>query len=186
MKKTTLVLTLLLILISNISNSQNSDTKKTLKTFILKENFSSFKTLAIPSTGASVGLNLGFASIEGNVGLAIGAFAELKARDISFVPQANYWNVKSQSNFELAGLARLYFSHKPLAPYIDGGIGINFYNSDKDNFTKLSILAGGGVELSGLSSTFSLLFDGKYKLIINDRGNLSGFVFTAGMRFPFK
>ncbi len=138
------------------------------------------------SPGASGGFNLGVGSVEGEVAFAIGAFAEIKARDISFVPQANYWKAKNQNNFELAGLIRFFLSRKYISPYIDGGLGVNFYNSEKNDFTKLSILAGGGVELTNVSSTFSLLFDGKYKLIVNDGGNISTFIFTAGMKFPFR
>lgn len=144
------------------------------------------KNAGAPTSGASGGFNLGFGSVEGSVVFAIGAFAEIKAGDVSFVPQANYWNGDGQSDFELAGLARFFLSKKLVMPYLDGGLGVNFYNSDNADFTKLSILVGGGVELANLGTSFSLLLDGKYKLIINDPGNLSCFIFTAGMKFPFK
>lgn len=187
MKKTTLVLQILILalLFTNISTAQYLiSQKKESKKHSLYKPVLKFRPMI--TSGASMGLNLGFASIEGELGFAIGAFAELRSKEIAFVPQANYWNVNKQSNFELAGLARLYLTQKAVAPYIDGGLGINFYKSDNTDFTKLSILAGGGVELSNLGTSFNLLFDGKYKLIINDKGNLSGFVFTAGMKFPFK
>lgn len=186
MKKTIFVLSFLTLWISNISYSQYLTDSKEFKKLTLNEKKSPLKTNAIPSSGASIGFNLGVASIEGEVGFAIGAFAELKAKDISFVPQANYWNVNKQSNFELAGLARFYLAQKTLVPYLDGGLGINFYNSDKNDFTKLSLIVGGGIELTNLGPSFNLLLDGKYKLIINDKGNLSCFIFTAGMKFPLK
>lgn len=144
------------------------------------------KRKGLPSTGASVGYNIGLASIEGNVGFAIGAFAEINAGGFSFLPQANYWNSKDQNNFELAGLARFYLSPAVVRPYLDGGLGVNFLNIDKTNTTKLGLDIGGGVELKNVGTSFNLLFDGKYKLIIRDRGNVSCFVFTAGMKFPFK
>jgi hypothetical protein len=146
----------------------------------------SINKAGIPSSGASVGFNTGIAIIEDNVGFAIGGFAEIKANDFAFVPQANYWNASKQSNFELAGLARFYLSKKQLIPYLDGGLGVNFYNSDTVDFTKLSLLFGGGVEMTNVSSSFNLLFDAKYKLIVNDGGNISCYVFTVGMKFPFR
>ncbi|MBK8551771.1 MAG: hypothetical protein IPL53_12190 [Ignavibacteria bacterium] len=187
MKKFFFIVTLLLAAFSNISYSQflpnlklNHQSNNSAK---LK---SPIKLNSLPSSGASVGFNLGFGIIESEVAFALGAFAELKADDFAFVPQANYWNGSDQSNFELAGLARFYLSKKRLIPYLDGGLGVNFYNSDKDDFTKLSIIAGGGVELTNLGTSFNLLFDGKYKLIVNDGGNLSCFIFTVGMKFPFR
>ncbi|MDQ3193995.1 MAG: hypothetical protein M3P82_03235, partial [Bacteroidota bacterium] len=142
--------------------------------------------ITAPSSGASGGFNVGVGSVEGEVAFAIGAFAEIRGREISFIPQANYWKAKKQNNFELAGLIRFHFSRKSFSPYIDGGLGMNFYNSQTREFTKLSILAGGGIELSHISNSFNVLFDGKYKLIVNDGGNISTFIFTAGMKFPFK
>lgn len=186
MKKIFFVLTLAVIFSSNISYSQLlSESNKNLKLNNKKYN-SILKANPIPSSGAAVGFNLGFGFIESDAAFAIGAFAELKAGSMSFVPQANYWNAKDQSNFELAGLARFYLSKKLVIPYLDGGLGVNFYNSDKNDFTKMSLLIGGGVELANLGTSFNLLFDGKYKLIINDPGNISCFIFTAGMKFPFK
>ena len=186
MKKTFLILILLVTAYTNSSFSQlltdlnqNNLLNKNKKT-------SPLNITSIPSSGASVGFNLGVASIEGQVGFAIGAFAELKANDFAFVPQANYWNASEQSNFELAGLARFYLSKKHLVPYLDGGLGVNFYNSDSTDFTKLSMIIGGGVELTNLGTSFNLLFDAKYKLIVNSPENISCFIFTVGMKFPFK
>ncbi|MBS1517561.1 MAG: hypothetical protein JSS91_05690 [Bacteroidetes bacterium] len=186
------VISILSILTFGNSYSQQSglilkDTPFTgLKKLSLNEKSGVAKPTGLPSSGAAVGFNVGTAFIEGEVGFAIGGFAELKTGGFSFIPQANYWNQKKQSNFELAGLARFYLSPKVIIPYLDGGLGVNFYNSDVTNFTKLSILAGGGIELTDLGGSFNLIFDGKYKLIVNDRGNISCFVFTAGMKFPFK
>jgi hypothetical protein len=172
---------------TNISYSQFLSESNNYKKLTLTNMKSLLKV--VPSAGASGGFNLGFGSVEGSVVFAVGAFAEIKGGDISFVPQANYWNGNNQNNFELAGLARFYLSKKLVAPYLDGGLGVNFYNSDKDDFTKLSIIVGGGLQLANLGTSFNLLLDGKYKLIINDSqntGNLSCFIFTAGMSFPFK
>ncbi|MEO6695049.1 MAG: hypothetical protein ABIY50_02395 [Ignavibacteria bacterium] len=187
MKKIILAITILIIS-SNISVSQYLQPLKNLNQFTIKDHKFNSTFNALPSTGASVGFNMGVASIEGEVGFAIGVFAELKSGGISFVPQANYWKAKNQSNFEIAGLARAYLTEtsKNLTPYIDGGAGVNFYNSDKSDFTKLSILIGSGIELRNLGTSFNLLIDGKYKLIINDGGNISCFIFTAGLKFPFK
>lgn len=189
MIKKHILLLLLLVSCSGISYAQLLPELNLISSLKLSEKKSPLKDKGLPSSGASVGFNLGFGIIESQAAFAIGAFAELKAHDFAFVPQANYWNGSNQSNFELAGLARFYLSQKNLIPYLDGGLGVNFYNSDKDDFTKLSILIGGGIELANLGTSFNLLFDGKYKLIINDSGNLgnlSCFIFTAGMKFPFK
>ena len=189
MKKKFFILLLILTSVSVKSYSQSLPELNQKITLRLTDKKSPLKDKGLPSSGASVGFNLGLGIIESEVAFAIGAFAELKANDFAFVPQANYWNGSNQSNFELAGLARFYLSKKNLIPYLDGGLGVNFYNSDTDDFTKLSILIGGGVELTNLGTSFNLLFDGKYKLIINDsggKGNLSCFIFTVGMKFPFK
>jgi len=186
------VIILLTIFLTDISSAQeiklklNNSQSQDLYKLSIKEETKEIQIPPLPSSGAAVGFNLGLASIEGKVGFAVGAFAELKTGGFSFVPQANYWSEDKQSNFELAGLARFYLSPQVLMPYIDGGLGVNFYNSDKENFSKLSILFGGGVELTNLGTSFNLIFDGKYKLIINDQNNISCFVFTAGMKFPFK
>ncbi|HRI85963.1 MAG TPA: hypothetical protein PK536_11020 [Ignavibacteria bacterium] len=185
------VIVLLIVLLSDQSSAQEiklklNNKQPDLYNLSLKDETREIQLPPLPSSGASMGFNLGLASIEGKVGFAVGAFAELKTGGFSFVPQANYWSEGKQNNFELAGLARFYLSPQVLMPYLDGGLGVNFYNSDKENFSKLSILIGGGVELTNLGTSFNLIFDGKYKLIINDQNNISCFVFTAGMKFPFK
>ncbi|HMR39930.1 MAG TPA: hypothetical protein PKA90_05820 [Ignavibacteria bacterium] len=192
MKKYSVSLIFFIIFNSSFSFSQysvipepyklNTDSKKSS---FLKSEFN-LNPVKSSSSGAYGGFNVGLALIEGQAGFAIGAFAELGNGKTSFVPQANYWNTSDGSNFELAGLARFMLGKTGPKPYIDGGLGVNFYNSDTLDFTKLSIIIGGGIELDNVSSSFTLLFDGKYKLIINDPGNLSCFIFTAGMKFPFE
>ena len=193
MKKLILVFAFIILLFSENSNAQYLSQYKNIKDTDNKENsYSSSsknflsKSKGLPSTGASVGFNLGLASIEAKVGFAIGAFAEINAGGFSFLPQANYWNAGDQNNFELAGLARFYLSPAVVRPYLDGGLGVNFLNTEKTNTTKLGLDIGGGVEMANIGTSFNLIFDGKYKLIIKDNGNLSCFVFTAGMKFPFK
>lgn len=184
MKKKIIVLIFFTFIISGSSFSQYLPSQKLKLNSGKKQNL--FKKDAVFIKGPSMGFNIGFASIEGEVGFAIGGFAELKSGDVSFVPQINYWNAKKQNDLELAGLARFYLSDKTIFPYLDGGLGINFYKSDDNSFTKVSLIVGGGVELGNMGTSFNLLFDGKYKLIVNDAGNLSCFIFTAGMKFPLK
>ena len=142
----------------------------------------------------SLGFNVGLALITAdNTGLAVGMFAEVKTKSFSFVPQANYWQVNDRKNFEMAGLLRLRFESVSMEPYLDGGIGINFYDDDivdasgnkiNNNVTLLGIDVGGGLELKNVGTNFSILLDAKYKIIINDPGNIKGFVITAGLKFP--
>lgn len=186
MKKFTTAFILLFLFISDYSSADFIPEIKSLKQITALEKKTDFNMSTSKSGGASGGFNLGMAIIESEVGFAIGAFAELDAGGIAFQPQANYWKAGDQNNFEIAGLIRKYLGKKDLIPYIDGGLGVNFYNSDESDFTKLSIIIGGGIELTEISPSFSLLFDGKYKLIVNDPGNISCFIFTAGMKFPFK
>jgi len=187
LKKVKVILYVLLFFISNSVIAQNIPELKSLNQFSKNSGLKSEITASpIPTSGGSMGFNTGLAIIEGNVGFAIGAFAEIKAGTVSFVPQANYWNASEQNNFELAGLARFYLSKSDFQPYLDGGLGVNFFNQQSSNVTKLSIDIGGGVDIQQFGDSFTLLFDGKYKLIIRDPGNVSCFIFTAGMRFPFK
>jgi len=142
----------------------------------------------------SLGFNAGISVIEkGNTGLAVGMFAEVNTKSFSFVPQANYWQVNDRKNFEMAGLLRLRFESVSMEPYLDGGIGINFYDDDfedesgnkiNNNVTLLGIDVGGGLELKNVGTNFSILLDAKYKIIINDPGNIKGFVITGGLKFP--
>lgn len=138
-----------------------------------------------------LGVNAGLAFMESSTGLAVGVFAELEAGSFAFVPQANYWQVKKENNFELAALLRMKFPSLTIEPFVDGGIGINFYNNNEtnndDSFQKLGVSVGGGVELKTVSTSFNLIIEGKYKIIINNDppGNISGYTVTAGMKFPF-
>lgn len=187
MKKVITLFSFFLLFTVNSVFAQVIPEIKSLNDFKFSSNLKSNQVLMpIPSSGASMGFNTGMAIIEGNVGFAIGAFAELKAGSVSFVPQANYWTASEQNNFELAGLARFYLSKTVIQPYLDGGLGINFFNQQNSNVTKLSIDIGGGIDLQQFGDSFTLMFDGKYKLIIRDPGNVSCFIFTAGMKFPFK
>lgn len=189
MKKHLIVFILLSVLYTSKTFSQYSFNLEPYKLNSESKKVSELIPDTKKSSGAYGGFNMGLALIEGQAGFAIGAFAELGNGKTSFVPQANYWNTSGASNFELAGLARFMLGKTGPKPYIDGGLGVNFYNSDSLDFTKLSIIIGGGIELDNISSSFVLVFDGKYKLIINDSGNLgnlSCFIFTAGMKFPFE
>lgn len=193
MKKYCFVLILFTLFNSSYSFSQSALIPEPYKYNSENKKASLLKSEAISnsdkskSSGAYGGFNLGLAIIEGQAGFAIGAFAEIGNGKASFVPQTNYWTTSEASNFELSGLGRFMLAKTGPRPYIDGGLGVNFYNSDSVDFTKLSIIIGGGIELDNVSSSFTLLFDAKYKLIISDDpGNLSCFIFTAGMKFPFE
>ena len=110
-------------------------------------------------------------------------FAEIKTETFSFVPQANFWKVGNNNNFEAAGLVRLRFKSASIEPYVDGGIGVNFYSyKDKDNvsqdFTKVGLDLGGGVDFLGIGTNFSIFIDGKYKIIVSDP-NVKGYTLTG-------
>jgi hypothetical protein len=187
LKKYLIVFILLSIFYTSKSYSQFSVNLEPYKYNSGSKKISKLKQDNKKSSGAYGGFNLGLAIIEGQAGFAIGAFAELGNGKASFVPQTNYWTTSEASNFELCGLGRFMLGKTGPKPYIDGGLGVNFYNSDSVDFTKLSIIFGGGIELDNVSSSFTLLFDAKYKLVISDDpGNLSCFIFTAGMKFPFE
>ena len=183
MKKIILLTFTLLILIFNTSYSQfKSDLQRNNS---LLNNKLSNLNLGVTAGRVSLGFNGGIAVMNDNTGLAVGMFAEVKAESFSFVPQANYWKVNKANNFEIAGLMRLRFESVGIEPYVDGGIGINFYNDEVvDNVTKLGIDVGGGLELKNFSTSFTVLLDVKYKIIINDPGNIKGFVVTGGLKFP--
>jgi hypothetical protein len=151
-----------------------------------------------------LGFNAGFALIEQESGLAVGMFAELGMNGFSLVPQANYWKTDNQSDFEIAALARLRFKSPGIEPYVDGGIGINFYQGQgtftatgntvvTTNFTKLGLDIGGGIDNIVVTKSFSVFLDAKYKFIINEDkisdkiiSNIKGINITAGMKFSFK
>jgi len=134
-----------------------------------------------------LGVGAGAAYIENNSGLALGMFAEIKTETFSFVPQANYWKVGDDNNFEAAGLVRIRFKSTSIEPYVDGGIGLNFYSyKDKDkvtqNFTKVGLDLGGGLDFLGVGSNYSIFIDAKYKIIVSDP-NIKGYTLTGGIKF---
>jgi len=133
-----------------------------------------------------LGLQAGFSKFEGNSGLGIGMFAEIKTESFSLVPQANYWKVDNMNNFEMAGIARLRFKTGGMEPYVDGGIGINFLNdkrtSPEKNDTKLGLDLGGGLDFIGVGANYSIFFDAKYKIIVGDP-NIKGIVLSGGIKF---
>jgi hypothetical protein len=190
-KKIILLTFSLIFLLFNTSYSQfKSDNQK--ENFLLNNKLNK-SDLSVTTGRVSLGFNAGIAVMEDNTGLAVGMFAEVKAESFSFVPQANYWKINEANNFELAALMRLRFESVGIEPYVDGGIGINFYNDEaedingnkiNDNVTKLGIDVGGGLELKNFSTSFTVLLDAKYKIVINDPGNIKGFVVTAGLKFP--
>ena len=182
MKKIILLTFTLLILIFNTSFSQfKSDVQN--NNFLLNKKLNKLD-LGVTAGRVSLGFNGGIAVMEDNTGLAVGMFAEVKAESFSFVPQANYWKVNKANNFEIAGLMRLRFESVGIEPYVDGGIGINFYNDELiDNVTKIGLDVGGGLELKNFSTSYTVLLDAKYKIIIHDPGNIKGFVITAGLKF---
>jgi len=192
-KKIKLLLSLVLLLcVTSASYSQNdklnlSDFNKS-DSYNKKQDLNSFVNPVITPTGrVGMGVNAGFANIENGTGFAIGLFAEIKTEQFSFVPQANYWKVNKLNNFELAGLIRARFASTSIEPYVDGGIGINFLTQEDNNsVTKLGIDVGGGIELLNIAKGYTLIFDGKYKIIIQDKNNIDGFVVTAGIKFPLQ
>jgi len=192
-KKIKLFFPLVLILfVTSLSYSQNQ--KLNLNEFNNSEKFNSKQNLSnyvnppvTPTGRVAMGINAGFANIENGTGFAIGLFAEIKTEQFSFVPQANYWKVNKLNNFELAGLVRARFASTSIEPYVDGGIGINFLTQEDNNsVTKLGIDVGGGIELLNIAKGYTLIFDGKYKIIIQDKNNIDGFVVTAGIKFPLQ
>lgn len=131
----------------------------------------------------AMGVNGGLAYLNDNSGFNAGLFVEINTENFSLVPQANYWKVNENSNFELAGLVRLRFKSTSLEPYVDGGLGVNFYAPDsKSNLqTKIGIDLGGGLDLIGLGENFSVFFDGKYKIIVSDP-NIKGYILSGGIK----
>ncbi|MEI7485477.1 MAG: hypothetical protein WCK13_12270, partial [Ignavibacteriota bacterium] len=119
-----------------------------------------------------LGAGAGIAYFKSNSGLNIGLFAEIKTETFSFVPQANYWKVGDDNNFEAAGLVRLRFKSSSIEPYVDGGIGLNFLNSKSniasENTTKVGLDLGGGLDFIGIGTNYSIFIDAKYKIIIGD------------------
>lgn len=138
-----------------------------------------------PKISPSAGFGIGVASIDGQVGFTFTALAELRASQVSVLPQVTYWNADKQTNFEMGVVSQFYLTSTPVSPYVDFGIGVNFYDSDTLNFTKASLIAGAGLEFKNFSKSFIFFVDGKYKLIASNTGNIPCFLITAGMKFPF-
>lgn len=129
-----------------------------------------------------LGLSAGAAYIDTESGLGLGMFAEIKTESFSIVPQANYWKVGNDNNFEAAGLLRLRFKSNSIEPYIDGGIGVNFLNKDSKNETKVGLDLGGGLDFIGVGSNYSIFIDAKYKIIVGDP-NVKGYTLLGGIKF---
>jgi opacity protein-like surface antigen len=134
-----------------------------------------------------LGVGAGIAYFNNSSGLNVGLFAEIKTETFSFVPQANYWKVNDDNNFEAAGLVRLRFKTTTIEPYVDGGIGLNFYNhkdSTKNSIseTKVGLDLGGGLDFISIGTNYSIFIDAKYKIIIGDP-NVSGYTLSGGIKF---
>lgn len=138
-----------------------------------------------PKLYPSAGFGLGVASIDGQVGFTFTALSEIRASQVSVLPQATYWNADKQTNFELGVVSQFYITSSPVAPYVDFGLGVNFYDSDTMSFTKASLIAGAGLEFKNFSKEFAFFVDFKYKLIASEQRNIPCFLVTAGMKFPF-
>lgn len=190
-KKTILALSFITLVFLNTSRAQSlADLESITKTedkVSLNERVNS--TTLAPNVGAviTLGFQAGGAFVEDNTGLTVGMFANVGYGSFSFVPQANYWRVENSSNFELCALARIKLSNdRKLEPYLDGGIGINFFDNKVQTVTKVGLDVGGGLRLYDVGNNFNLIFDGKYKIIVSDvqpQGNISGYFITAGIEF---
>ncbi|MBN1632580.1 MAG: hypothetical protein JW917_00265 [Ignavibacteria bacterium] len=137
-----------------------------------------------------LGTGLGFAFVSSNSGIAVSMFSELKFDKFSFVPIANYWKVDNRSNFQMAALARYTFTMSNVNPYIDGGIGFNFYDNKEpsinESFTKIGLDIGAGMDFPGLIENAVVFVDGKYKVIISNskkEGNIESYTLTGGIKF---
>lgn len=190
MKRYLLVLLVAVISINtNLSNAQYSATQNNsfeiselrLNDLAIDKDKKPAKNKVYPSAG----FNTGVASIDGQVGFAFGAFAELRSGQVSLIPQINYWNADKQTDFELGIVSQFYITSTAVAPFVDFGLGVNFYDSDSLSFTKASLIAGAGLEFKNLSKSFNLMIDAKYKLIASSTGNIPCFIITAGLKFPF-
>jgi|WetSurMetagenome_2_1015567.scaffolds.fasta_scaffold113040_2 hypothetical protein len=150
----------------------------------LKTYSQNFSGISVAPASISLGFLGGLSRFEGNSGLNVGFFAEIKTESFSFVPQANYWKTDDMNNFEMAGLIRMKFKTGVVEPYVDGGIGINFLNTKSDgrNDTKVGLDLGGGVEFSTPGSNYTIFGDAKYKIIVGDP-NIKGVTLSAGVKF---
>lgn len=139
----------------------------------------------------SLGLLGGFAMFNNGTGINLGLFTEIELDRFAIVPIADYWKIDKASNFEMAGLLRLKFKGTTMTPYVDGGIGINFYENTDPNpetkpkkLTNAGLSLGGGLEFSNVFEGTVVFIDGKYKIIINDEKNVSGYTLTGGVKIP--
>jgi preprotein translocase subunit SecD len=143
----------------------------------------------VPASKLSLGVHGGFSFLEhSSMGLAVGLMADIKVANLSVSPQANYWKVSDDNNFEMAVLLRYHLDSKAIAPYFDLGIGLNFLNkkispSFTDSFTNLGLDLGGGLEFLDVGTNYNIFIDGKYKIIIKDNGNVSVYTLTGGIKF---
>jgi hypothetical protein len=132
-----------------------------------------------------IGGGIGFAFINNsNEGLNLNFFTEIKSDNFSIVPMANYWKNDSKNNFEIAGLARFRLKSAAIEPYFDAGLGVNFLtdrDEDKNN-TNLGIDLGAGLDFIGISDSFSIFADGKYKIIVGSP-NLYYYTLIGGIKF---
>jgi hypothetical protein len=184
MKKITL--SYLIVLILSFSSLYAQYNSEMLKQNQNVEKFHNYLKINNFTPTVCLGLSGGFARIDGNTGMAVGMFAEIKTESFSLVPQANYWKVDNMNNFEMAGIARLRFKTGSMEPYVDGGIGINFLNDKRltpeRNDTKLGLDLGGGLDFVGAGSNYSIFIDAKYKIIVGDP-NIKGVIFSGGIKF---
>lgn len=192
MKKTILALSFITLIFANTSHAQSladiDAMTKTAEQISLNERVTSNSLSPNVNTAViTLGFQAGGAFVEDNTGLTVGMFANVSYGSFSFVPQANYWRVENSSNFELCALARIRLSNdRKLEPYLDGGIGVNFYDNKTETVTKVGLDVGGGLRLYDVGTNFNLIFDGKYKIIVSDvqpQGNISGYFITAGIEF---
>ncbi len=179
MNKKIFLVIALLYLVNFLSNAQYignnyQDTKLSLK------------NLTAPASRVDLGIGAGFSFFNNKTGYAVGMFSEIKLESFSIVPQANYWKIDNISNFEMAGLARINFQTTSIKPYVDGGIGVNFYDDKdkKESFTKLGVDVGAGINFEGIFEKNIIFVDGKYKIIISDTGNKYGYTLIFGIKFP--
>lgn len=184
MKKITL--SFILIFVFSISTLYAQYKTETLNQNKNVDRFNSYLKINSFTPTVCLGIQAGFSKFEGNSGLAVGMFAEIKTESFSLVPQANYWKVDNMNNFEMAGIARLRFKTGGMEPYVDGGIGINFLNDKRTlperNDTKLGLDLGGGLDFVGVGANYSIFFDAKYKIIVGDP-NIKGIVLSGGIKF---
>jgi len=182
--KLILVLLTLSFLTTNVLYSQflKNDSKINLKKDLLYNP----EIISSKNSKVALGIGAGFAFYSNKTGVAISMFSEIFLDNFSFVPQADYWKVEDKSNFEMAGLARLYFPMTNMKPYVDGGIGINFYDDKEKNesFTKLGLDVGAGLDFQGVFENANIFVDAKYKIIISETGNIYGYTLIGGIKFP--